>query len=245
MEGKQKKNNISRKKKRKMSSYSNSENQNRKKKLGSYHFATDSIAECKETSIAHMFAAITDKDDPNIASMEGICKLCEMLELDPIQDIRILVLLWKMDANDKPGQISKTEWISGCMRLHVDSVDKLKSLLPGLDTGFLENSEFRKFIKFCFKFNLHGSRKTLDKDLALGLMRIALGDRVAPERLNSFNDFLKSSKDNTYNQITLDQWSSFWDFCVEVPDIKNYDEESSAWPTLIDDYIEYMEKMQI
>ena len=43
--------------------------------------------------------------------LEGISKLCEALDLDPLEDIRVLVLLWKLGSNEKPAQISKTEWI--------------------------------------------------------------------------------------------------------------------------------------
>ena len=39
---------------------------------------------------------------------------------------------------------------------------------------------------------------------------------------------------------------SFFDFCSQCPDIDNYDEENSAWPTLIDDYVDYLkENMQM
>ena len=41
--------------------------------------------------------------------MEGISSLCEKLNLDPLEDIRVLVLLWKLGANEKPAQITKDE----------------------------------------------------------------------------------------------------------------------------------------
>lgn len=245
MIGKEKEYNINKNKRGGMVGNGCSGKRNKMNTIGGHRFASASSTEDNETAIMNIFATISDDDDPNVASMEGICKLCEELQLDPIEDIRILVLMWKMGANGKPGQITKTEWTDGCTKLHIESMEKLKTVLPGLETGFLDNSEFRFFFKFCFKFNLQGSYKTLDKDLALDLIQLALKDRVAVERLKTFSDFLKSSKDATYERITLDQWTSFWDFCVEVPDIKNYDEENSAWPTLIDDYIVYMDKIKL
>jgi len=62
-----------------------------------------------EANIQKMFADISDDDDPHVAGMEGISKFCEDLGIDPLEDIRILVLLWKMGANDKPAQINKLE----------------------------------------------------------------------------------------------------------------------------------------
>jgi len=94
-----------------------------------------------------MFASIAEPTNPNVASMEGISRLCCELDIDPMEDIRILVLLWKLGANDKPAQINKDEWCKGCAGLEADSIDKFKTLLPSLDTGFLDRTEFKDFYK--------------------------------------------------------------------------------------------------
>ena len=75
-------------------------------------------------------------EDLSVDGMEGISKLCDKLDLDPLKDIRILVLLWKLGSKEKPAQISREEWISGCQTLQADSINKFKALLPSLDTGF-------------------------------------------------------------------------------------------------------------
>ena len=109
-----------------------------------------------------MFVDIADEDDPYVAGMEGISKLSDDLGIDPLEDIRILVLLWKLGADEKPAQISKEEWKKGCIKLQVDSIKKFQALLPALDTGFLDRTEFRDFYKFCFQFNRQGPHRTLD-----------------------------------------------------------------------------------
>ena len=71
------------------------------------------------------------------------------------------------------------------------------------------------------------------------------GGRVAPDRLDTFCDFLESTNDENYCKITLDQWRSFLDFSYEFPNaesLEGYDEGESAWPVLIDEYCEYMAK---
>jgi hypothetical protein len=77
----------------------------------------------------------------------GICKLCERLDLDPLEDVRVLVLLWKMGANKKPQEIQKEEWMAGCRKLQLDSIDTFIRFLPQLDTGFMDNEEFGDFYK--------------------------------------------------------------------------------------------------
>jgi len=77
----------------------------------------------------------------------GICKLCEQLNLDPIEDVRVLVLLYKLGANKKPAEIQKEEWMAGCHALSLDGIDKFKKFVPQLDTGFMDREEFGDFYK--------------------------------------------------------------------------------------------------
>ena len=102
-------------------------------------------------------------------------------------------------------------------------------------------------MQFCFQFNRAGTHKTLEKDLVVALLRMCLsgGGRITPHRLDTFCDFLETTKDESYSKLTLDQWRSFLDFSYEFPDegaLEGYDEGMSAWPVLIDEYVEYMEK---
>jgi len=205
-------------------------------------YATSRSSGVNEAAVAKMFAAIADEDDPTVASMEGISKLCDDLAIDPMEDIRILVLLWKLGANEKPAQISKEEWSKGCTLLHVDSISKFKALLPSLETGFLDRTEFKDFYKFTFQFNREGTHRTLDKELVTALLHMVLKDRIDKERLNTFAEFLGQTKGDTYSRITLDQWTSFLEFCYECEALEEYDEEMSAWPVLIDEYVEYYKK---
>lgn len=100
-------------------------------------------------------------------------------------------------------------------------------------------------LQFCFKFNLEGTHKTLDKDLVVGLVDITLKERIAGDRLTNFKEFLNTTKDVSYDRITLDQWISFLDFSIDCPDLSVYDEDSSAWPVLIDDYVDFSNGMKM
>ncbi|KAL7453738.1 hypothetical protein ACHAWC_006908 [Mediolabrus comicus] len=199
-----------------------------------------------EDSASKLFDEICDEDDPNVAGMEGICKLCEQLQLDPLEDVRVLVLLHKLGANKKPAEISREEWMSGCNRLQLDTVAKFTNYLPALDTGFMDRDEFKEFYKFCFQFNRQGTHKTLEKDLVIALLKMCLdNNRIPTDRLNTFCEFLETTTDESYSKITLDQWRSFLDFSYEFPDegsLMGYDESESAWPVLMDEYVEFMEK---
>lgn len=76
------------------------------------------------------------------------------MEIDPLEDIRILVLLFKMGAKTKPAQITRHEWIAGCSALNIQSVESLKSLLPSLDPGFMNHNQFRELYKVRDRYGL-------------------------------------------------------------------------------------------
>ena len=100
-----------------------------------------------ETATENLFAELADEEDPTVIEMDGIATLCEKLGLDPESDIRVLVLLWKLGSKEKPAQISKEEFMSGCDEHQLDSIEKFKGFIPQLDTGFLDQEEFKSFYK--------------------------------------------------------------------------------------------------
>lgn len=95
-----------------------------------------------------LFNSLADPDDPEVISMEGIGNLCDQLHIDPSTDVRILVLMWKLEAKSKPGSISREEFLKGMKKLNKSSVAGLTAILPSFDPGFLERNEFRGKFNF-------------------------------------------------------------------------------------------------
>lgn len=69
-------------------------------------------------------------------------------------------------------------------------------------------------------------------------------ERLPQDRIDSFKEFLTTTKETSYSRITLDQWMSFLDFSIECPDLSQYDEETSAWLVMIDDYVDFATSMK-
>ena len=179
--------------------------------------------------------------------MEGIASLCDNLDLDP-SDRRCLMLLWKLGANSKPGQISQNEFLSGMTKLCVDTIDGIKGLIPSLDTGFLMADEFKSFYKFAFQFSREGTHRNIEKELAVALWQMILSDRNN-NHVTNFCKFLENNTDDNF-RINLDQWVSFLDFSATISkDCKDYDDDDNcAWPVLFDEYVAWslaQDKMNI
>jgi Cullin binding len=137
-----------------------------------------------------------------------------------------------MNAVSKPGTVLRKEFVNGMMNVFgKDSIEGLKSIVPSLDPGFLERSDFRDFYKFVFQFSREGTHKTIEKDMILALMTMVLDKNRAPH-LDHFVEFLKGC---SHQRITLDQWDSFLQFQHSIKvDLSNYDEDGACkcWPIL-------------
>jgi hypothetical protein len=110
-----------------------------------------------EEAVDALFNSLADEDDPECINMDGIGSFCEMLEMDPSTDVRLLVLLWKMAAVSKPGTVTRKEFTTGMLTtFKKDSAEGLKSILSTLDPGFLERGPFREFYRYVFQFSREG-----------------------------------------------------------------------------------------
>jgi len=179
-----------------------------------------------EEAIDALFSTLADEDDPDQMGLENIAAFSEKLGIDPMTDVRLLVLMWRLKATTKPGTILRKEFVSGMANtLRKDSIEGIQSLLPSLDPGFLERQEFRDFYKFVFQFQREGTHKTIEKDTVAVLLPMVLDKNRAPH-LEHFVEFLKVC---SHQRITLDQWDSFLQFQYNVAvDLSNYDEDGAC-----------------
>ena len=187
-------------------------------------------------------------DVTKIASIsfdKGLDILVEDCGLE-LEDVRSLVLLWKLGST-KPGKLLRTEFINGCKTHNISSMsDITEQLLPTLDPNFLVGEEFKNFYKFVFKFNLEEPLRVHNREMFTELMKLIIGERLEEGVfVDKFVAFLfETRKDNEL--YTFDQWKSFLDFSLMYKNIdnliENYDEEeNSAWPLLLDDFVRYLE----
>ncbi|KAG0256316.1 hypothetical protein BG011_004621 [Mortierella polycephala] len=106
---------------------------------------------------------------------------------------------------------TKDEWIKGMSKLEIDSITKLKVAMPGLVARLKEPQHFKEFYRYIFMFAKDSEQKCMP---------------------------LETKK--PVKVINKDQWYNFLDFSESVPeDVSSYDGASSAWPVLMDEYVEW------
>jgi DCN1-like protein 4/5 len=156
------------------------------------------------------FSQYADKFDETSIGPDGIEALCQDLGVSPT-DIRVLLLAWKLQAS-RQGYFSLDEWRRGMKAMRVDSVDKLKKALPGLQQEVNSQYLFKDFYVFAFQYCLTEPRqKTLDLESACQMLELVLGPRA---HVPSFLQFLQEQTE--YKAMNMDQWTAFLRFCEEV-----------------------------
>ncbi|CAK7338277.1 unnamed protein product [Dovyalis caffra] len=107
----------------------------------------------------------------------------------------------------------KDEWRSGLKALKVDSLGKLKKVLPELEKEVNTQENFQDFYSYAFRYCLtEEKQKTVDIESVCELLNLVLGSQFQ-SKVDSLIVFLKIQTD--YKAINLDQWMGFLRFCKE------------------------------
>ncbi|PNH09928.1 DCN1-like protein 1 [Tetrabaena socialis] len=168
--------------------------------------------------------------------VNGITTFCEDLEVDPT-DLVVLVICYYMSAAVMC-EYSKEEFTGGLVKLGVDSVDKLKRRLPELRAELRAEAKFREVYSYAYNFSREKGQKCVQLDTAVGMWRLLFS---VPEQhwplIDDWCDFLTQHHNRA---ISKDTWLQLFDFIKSVkPDFSNFD-ENSAWPYLIDEFVDHM-----
>ncbi|KAI5723251.1 hypothetical protein M8J76_003416 [Diaphorina citri] len=165
-----------------------------------------------------------DKDctEEDAILADGIEQLCADLALSP-DDVRILVFAWKLDAQQMC-KFTRAEFVCGLKAMNVDNI-KGESCL------------------FTFRFGLDSScgQRILPIDMAIILWKLVFSIRVSCDEsfiLTAWLNFL-SQHTHVVRGIPRDTWNMFLTFYDTIgDDLSKYD-DTEAWPSLLDDFVEY------
>lgn len=188
----------------------------------------------KHAQIEKYFNKYRDEVEDAILA-EGMEKFCVDLGVDPTEYI-VLVLAWKFEASQMC-RFTREEFLNGCQKMRAHDARSLKERFPELIAEVREEKNFKELYNFTFSFGLDHSagQRTLPVDLAIPLWDLVFAQN-RPKILAWWFDFLKTSD---VRGISRDTWNMFLPFSSTVKtDFSNYD-ESEAWPSLFDDFVEH------
>ncbi|CAG7730409.1 unnamed protein product [Allacma fusca] len=197
---------------------------------------TDNNNAYSEIKISALFEHYKDPHEDTILA-EGIERLCRDLELKP-EDFRVLVLAWKFGA-EQMCRFTRVEFYRGMRALKTDSIQGVRAVLAAIAHDVQNDStQFKDLYRFAFKFGLDSDlgQRILPIDMAISLWRVVFWAREPPVLERWFN-FLEAHP--LIRGIPRDTWNMFLNFVETVgTDLSSYD-DTEAWPSLFDDFVEY------
>jgi len=186
--------------------------------------------------IAAFFDRYRDADVDCILA-DGIERFCADIHVQP-DEFSVLVLAWKFNA-EAMCRFTREEFITGCRALGgADTPQAIRAQLPAIVAEVCENKDhFRDLYRWTYRFGLDVGQRTLPLSMALSLWRLVFSVNPPPvlERWLAFLEQRRSAPTG----IMRDTWDMYLLFTEVIgEDFERYD-ESEAWPSLIDDFVEY------
>ncbi|GLV34447.1 Squamous cell carcinoma-related oncogene 3 [Carabus blaptoides fortunei] len=196
----------------------------------------NSDSKSSETKLNTLFDVYKDTHEDLILA-EGIEQLCADLQVSP-DEFRVLVFAWKLNA-EQMCRFTRAEFVQGCRAMHVDTVKAIQGRLPEICTEVEQDGElFKDLYRFTFRFGLDvvSGQRILPTDMAVCLWRLVFSVREPPI-LTRWLRFLEMHPQ--FRGIPRDTWNMFLNFSESVgEDLSSYD-DTEAWPSLFDDFVEY------
>ncbi|KAI8913238.1 Cullin binding-domain-containing protein [Gorgonomyces haynaldii] len=183
-----------------------------------------------ELSVDQVLLMMEDEDDE--IGVEGTERLCQDLEVDP-QDKVMLVIAKHFQC---PGMCIWTRkgWIEGMTQLGCDTIEDLKQKIPDLRKELDTDDGLRDVYLYTFQFARQENQKSLPVEIAVAFWKLLLDNKW--KHLDRFLDYVT---EHHQKAISKDTWVQLWDFIKTAKDdFSGYDPDS-AWPVLIDNFVEH------
>ncbi|KZV70637.1 DUF298-domain-containing protein [Peniophora sp. CONT] len=208
----------------------------------------------------HLFAEYADADDPNTIDPDGLANLCTAAQIS-MEGAMPLLLSWQMDETEMM-KLTKEHWIKATGELQISSLPALALALNELyDLLILRKppvkpkdgrepynrarynlyardpkKAFGEFYGYLYKLVTPPGSRNIEVDTALTLWTVTLAPAypVVTEVVEFVNEA------GSFKAVNKDLWSMMLEFCNTVKaDLSNYDADDGAWPTMIDDFVDW------
>mmetsp|Transcript_16481 Transcript_16481/g.33831 ORF Transcript_16481/g.33831 Transcript_16481/m.33831 type:complete len:252 (+) Transcript_16481:118-873(+) len=187
---------------------------------------------CDMEALHKLFDIYKDADEDAIG-IEGLLQFCTDLDVPP-DDIRMLILCFNLQVKSAV-HWPRAEFIGGMANLGCDSIDKVKSSFSGMQADLGQPAQFKALYEYAFDISRQEGQKVLDLQTALQLWRMLLAEKFA--HLERWCSYMETEYQKSVNK---DTWLLTLDFALTADaTMSNIDLDNSAWPIVIDEFVEH------
>ena len=179
------------------------------------------------------------KSDKEMMNGDGIMKWAQDHGIDDPNDIALLVLFWKIGP-ERSYHFTENEFVEGLAKLGMETSAKQKQKLPLLKNELHDPAQFKAFYVFVFSFMKESpANRTIPAEIAIETWKLLLHGRY-----QYLSDWIAFVSEHVKHAITLDTWKQFYEFTTDksFKSFDTFDAADSAYPTIIDDFVQYMKK---
>ncbi|KAI8613575.1 Cullin binding-domain-containing protein [Chytriomyces sp. MP71] len=182
------------------------------------------------------------EQDEDIIGLEGTEKLCEDLNVDPMDVVALILAfhlkcerMW-LDQAAVEYQFREDEDEEKRQTDRCETLEDMQSACVAMRSDLDDPITFRDIYNFTFNFARQDNQKSLALETAVAFWQLLFMDRYTHIAL--WLEFLEDHK----NSISKDTWVQFLDFTKKYPDSFDGYEDDGAWPLLIDEFVEFAQE---
>lgn len=176
-------------------------------------------------------------DDSEQMNVEGISTFCDELNVSH-EDVVLIVISYYFEAENML-VYTKEEFMRGMENMGTESVDALRNKLDELRSSLQDPDTMRAVYNFTHKWACPAGQKSMPVETAIALWNLLFADKDF-KLLDEWCAYIEA---NRKHSISRDEWQLLLDFFRSVDEnLQGYDAETSAWPVVIDDFVEHIAK---
>lgn len=204
-----------------------------------------------DEDLVKIYEKYQDGQNKEIIDIDGTFQYLEDLGIDP-EDMISLTLSYFLES-PSTGIFNKSSFLTRWNNEQINNLKDMKVYLEEYQKRINEDmKEFEKIYMFTFDF-IKSNRidKTVNYELSISYWKLLFNQR--PEFQNDtwerLEQWFKFVEDEYKRDFSKDSWKMFYYFVKDIisqdpKEFKDYD-EMSAWPSVIDEYVEYLRENQL
>eukprot|EP00055_Hartaetosiga_balthica_P000896 m.137728 g.137728 ORF g.137728 m.137728 type:complete len:234 (-) comp12235_c0_seq1:821-1522(-) len=188
-----------------------------------------------DEAVQFWFDSICDTKGASSFGVDGVMKFCEGINITPEDEVMLVFSFYC--GCDQMGMFTREQFAKGMKSLSCRSPSEFQQRLGEIRSCMDDKKELKAIHRFAYDFAksaMMTTQKSLDKQTAISMLTI-----IIKKRWSLFNDFITFYKKHSSKIMNKDQWMSLLEFSTVVgDDFSKYDEDS-AWPVLLDEFVEW------